>query len=280
MTASSHNAPDFLDMRNHIRTLIAAWKVAPYTRFRAADHRSWTYDRLARDVAEAAGHTVVHGPYKGMKYFDSDGVPIVDRQPTMKLIGSFEEEIHPWIELLAARGFEKIVHLGSTEGYHAVGLALRIPESRSVVFDTLLASRRACWSLAQQNGVASRIQLRGFCDEESLSDLDFAGSLVFSDCGGAELLLLDPRQYPSLKLATILVETHDAFDFRITTQLKARFRGTHAIDGVEVRERNPRDYPFVDRYQASTARMALEEARSITKEGNPQLWLLMTPLES
>ena len=270
----------FCIMRNQIRTLIAAWKVAPYTRFRAADHRSWPYDRLAKEIAVAVDHTVVHGPYRGMKYFDADGPPIVDRQPTMKLIGSFEEEIHPWIETLAARGFASVFHLGSGEGYHAVGLARLIPQSRAVVFDTLLASRRACWSLAQQNGVASRIQLRGFCDEGSMSDLDFSGSLVFSDCGGAELLLLDPRVHPSLNRATILVETHDAFDFRISIRLRARFRATHAIESVEARARHAKDYPFVDRYQASTARMALEESRAITKDGKPQVWLLMTPLES
>lgn len=267
-------------MRNQIRTLISAWKAAPYTQLRASDHRSWTYDRLAREIGVATEHTVVHGPYRGMKYFDRNGVPIVDKQPTMKLIGSFEEEIHPWIEMLIERDYRSIVHLGAGEGYHAVGLARRLPEARTIVFDTLIAARKACKFLAQQNGVASRIQLRGFCDGEALSEVDMSGSLVFADCGGAELLLLDPLLYPSLRLATILVETHDSFDPRITPRLHSRFSGTHRFEQVSATPRDPRRYPFLDGFPPATARMAIEENRSVSNDGRAQTWFLLTPLVS
>jgi hypothetical protein len=267
-------------MRNQIRTLISAWKAAPYTQLRAADHRSWTYDRLAKEIAAAAEYTVVHGPYRAMKYFDSRGVPIIDRQPTMKIIGSFEQEIQPWIESFIGQEVPQIIHLGAGEGYHAVGMAMRIPRSRSIVFDTLIPARKACKFLAQQNGVASRIQLRGFAGGEQLADVDFAGSLVFSDCGGAELVLLDPTLFPSLRLATILVETHDFFDNRISPRLLQRFRETHRIETVTVSERDPRRYAFLDGFPPSTARMAIEETRHATKDGKPQAWMLMTPYTS
>ena len=267
-------------MRNQIRTLISAWKAQPYTQLRAADHRSWTYDKLARELAGMAEYTVQHGPYRGMKYFDARGIPIVDRQPTMKLIGSFEEEIHPWIDTLCQHGFRQVVHIGAGEGYHAVGMAVRMPEARTIVFDTLIAARKACKFLAYQNGVTDRLQLRGFAGGDALEDIDFSGSLVFSDCGGAELILLDPVTFPSLRVATILVETHDSFDPRITPRLLQRFRGTHRIETVTASERHPHLYAFLDPFAPVTARMAINENRQTSNDGKLQAWLLMTPYTS
>src|SRR4051812_3775399 len=100
-------------VRNQLLTMVAAWKATPYTQLRAADHRGWVYDRLTADLAAATDYTVVAGPYAGMKYFGDPGVPIVDRLPTTKFLGSFEEEINPWIETLIRRGFRRIVHIGS-----------------------------------------------------------------------------------------------------------------------------------------------------------------------
>jgi len=266
-------------MRNQLRTLIAAWKGTRYSQFQAADHRGWTYDRITAQLAAATDYTVLSGPYRGMKYFGPPRIPIVDQHPTTKLIGSFEAELHPWIEALTAREFPTVIFLGSGEGYHVVGMARRMPRSRFVVFDTLIAARQACKTLAEQNGVKNRVQLRGFCGGESLMDLDIAGSLIMSDCGGAELTLLDPTVFPILRLATILVETHDAFDSRISARIETKFGGTHRIDYVAAAPRDPAKYvlPGLLREQAVTA---LDERRKLTREGKPQLWALLTPYAS
>jgi hypothetical protein len=267
-------------MTNEIRTLLASWKESPLARFEAADHRGWTYDKLALQMGSAAGYTVLSGPYRGMKYFAHGEVPIIDRSPTTKFLGSFEQELHPWIDSLIDRRFEKIIHLGSGEGYHVVGLARRIPSAHTIVFDTLIASRKACRVLADQNNVRSRIQLRGFCGSDGLMDMDLSDSLVFSDCGGAELLLLDPIFYPSLSRATILVETHDAFDPRITPRLMARFSGTHSVQQVTATDRDPREYQLLRSLRTPVANMALMETRELTKTGKPQAWALFSPYSS
>jgi hypothetical protein len=267
-------------MNNQIRTLVQAWRVNPYTQLRAADHRNWTYDRLAAQIGELAEHTVQSGPYRGMKYFGREGVPIVDPVPTTKLIGSFEEEIHPWIESLIGMEFRTVVHIGSGEGYHVVGMAQRLPRSRVVVFDTLIAARKACRQLADQNRVRDRIQLRGFCGGDGLLDVPLADSLIFWDCGGAELNLLDPELYPAFTRATMLVETHDAFDNRISPRLMASFKDTHKIEFVSARPRDQQKYPILDPFDADSAKRILDEKRQFTKDGKAQRWALMTPYTS
>ena len=264
-------------LNNHLRTFLSAWKVNPYTRWQAADHRSLAYDKVAAEIAIKAEHTVQGGPYKGMRYFGPSGVPIVDQRPTTKLIGSFEEEIHPWIESLIARGFRQVIHIGGGEGYHAVGLMLRMPESNSVVFDTLIPARKACKALARQNGVHDRIQLRGFCGTEGMQDLDMTDTLVMSDCGGAELNILDLKAYPGLKTATILVETHDAFDDRITPRIRSRFSSTHKIEFRSATGRDPARYPFLMEFPPSSAQLAVDEKRERTRDGQAQKWALLTP---
>ena len=267
-------------LANQLRTMICAWKVNPYTRLQAADHRNLAYDRLTAQIAEMAEYVVLGGPYKGMRYFGPPGVPIVDRLPTTKFVGSFEEELHPWIESLIASGLQRIVHVGGNEGYHAVGMALRMPQVTSVVFDTLIPARKACKALAKQNAVHDRIQLRGFCGTEGMLDLILDGTLVFCDCGGAELTILDPLLYPALRKATILVETHDAFDERVTPRLRSRFSATHRIEFRNAVQRDPSSYSFLEAFPESMAKLAVDERRVLTKEGKPQAWALLRPYSS
>ena len=265
-------------LTNQLRTLISAWKADPYTKWKAADHRSLTYDKIAANIVQKSRHTVQGGPYAGMKYFGPAGPPLVDQRPTTKLIGSFEQEIHPWIEWIIERGFRQIINIGASEGYHAVGLMLRMPHSHSIVFDTLIAARKACKTLARQNGVDDRIQLRGFCGTDGMQDIDLSDTLIFSDCGGAELNILDPVARPALRNATLLVETHDSFDNRITPWIQSRFSSSHSIELKSAVDRDPAHYPFLMEFPATSARLALDERRSLTADGERQTWALISPL--
>ncbi len=267
-------------MRNQLRTLMAAWRETNYGKLQAADHRGWSYDKLAAQLSSATDYTVIGGPYRGMRYFGEPRIPIIDKSPTAKLIGSFEEELHPWIERLIERAFREVIFIGAAEGYHAVGMAKRMPRSRFVVFDTLIAARHACKQLADQNAVKSRLQLRGFCGAEAFYDLEIAGSLIVSDCGGAELTLLDPVLYPALRTATLLVETHDAFDPRITPRLVSKFKQTHNIDFTEAAPRDPSRYLLPGKLPLESVRMALDEQRKPTRDAKPQRWALLTPYSS
>ena len=267
-------------LQTNLRALLSDWHVRLDSRWQAADHRNLAYRRLTAQIGDMSGYTVVAGPYKGMKYFGHDTIPIVDRHPTTRFIGSFEQEIHPWIESLVSEGVQRIVHIGGGPGYHAVGLALRLPMSKSIVFDTLIPARRAISALARQNNVHERIEVRGYCGTEGMRDIDLTGALVFCDCGGTEFCILDPTLYPGLRLATMLVETHDAFDNRITPALRKRFGATHRIDLKSAVTRDPAKYPFLAELAPSSAQVALDEDRCVTPEGRAQTWALLRPCTS
>jgi hypothetical protein len=111
-------------------------------------------------------------------------------------------------------------------------------------------------------------------------DLNLDGALVFCDCGGAELTILDPMLYPSLRKATILVETHDAFDERITPRLRSRYSATHRIEFRNAVQRDASGYSFLEAFPASMAKLAVDERRVLTKEGKPQAWALLRPYSS
>jgi len=264
-------------MKNQIRSLLSTFRVDPYTKPKATAHRERAYDRVINQLGSSSAYRVLGGPYRGMKYFGEDEIPEVDRIPAPKMVGSFELEIHPWIEELVSRDFKMVVHIGLGEGYHAVGMARRMTRARFVAFDTLIAARHACTALAEQNDVRARIQLWGFCGPNSLKEIELDGSLVFSDCGGAELTLLDPVVYPGLQRATILAETHDAFDERITSRLTTRFLDTHRVEPVTTTPRNPSNHSLPVPMDPESARMALDERRKLSKSGKPKAWLMLTP---
>jgi hypothetical protein len=267
-------------LTKHFRSLLTDWSVALDSKWQAADHRNLAYRRLTAQIGEMCGYRVNAGPYKGMKYFGAGSVPVVDRSPTPRFIGSFEQEIHPWIESIIAESPQQIVHIGGGSGYHAVGMALRVPEAASIVFDTLIPARKACVALARQNCVDDRLEIRGYCGTEGMLDVDLAGALVFCDCGGAEINILDPDRHPLLRLATIIVETHDALDNRITPALRQRFAKTHKIEFKSAIVRDPLKYPLLAELAPSAAQMALDEERSVTADGRPQAWALLRPYSS
>lgn len=86
--------------------------------------------------------------------------------------------------------------------------------------------------------------------------------------------------YPSFSLATMLVETHDRFDSRITSRLISRFSGTHRIEFLSAAGRDPGKYPLLSAFPPEMARMALDENRELTKDGKPQAWALLSPYSS
>src|SRR5687767_10642577 len=128
---------------------------------------------VARRVADELGLTVRSGPFAGLRYVErAVGAPhLADCLPA-KLLGSYERELHLAIERMIQAGFSTIVNVGAADGYFAVGLALRIPETRVHAFEVDDGRRDLCGELARVNGVAERIETAGACDPEWLAALE------------------------------------------------------------------------------------------------------------
>jgi hypothetical protein len=211
-----------------------------------------TTRRLAPVVAERLGMEVRRGPFAHLRYptLAAAGSTLIP-----KLLGSYEREIQPAVEELCERGARLIVNIGAAEGYYAVGLAQRMPDARVVAFEANPNGGRLLQEMARVNGVSDRVEVRGFCHPEDLRALPLGpGTLIVSDCEGGEYPLLDPVAVPALAQCDMLVEIHRTRGKDPTTYWPRLLSATHDLAFINVRGREPDDYPelswlpFEDRY--------------------------------
>jgi hypothetical protein len=208
---------------------------------------------------EKFGFVVQGGPFAGMKFHQSSAADAY----LPLLTGSYEAETHGFVETALQRAPEEIVDVGCDAGYVAVGLALRAPAATIHAFDIRAEARDNCLSLAVMNDVERRIVIGGECTPARLDMICGARSLVFCDCEGYELDLLDPARVPHLRDSDIIIELHDFMrtDVAITPTILARFAETHDIELTGIKRRSAEDFPSLAVLPAEIRVRALHEDR-------------------
>ena len=195
-------------------------------------------------VQRRTGKQVNSGPFRGMRYVeDSHGSCYIP-----KLLGIYERELHGAVEQLISWAPDLIIDAGAAEGYYAVGLARRLPETRVVAFEMDDRGRTLLRQMSVENGVADRVECRGKCEAEAVEARVSSAQrpLVVCDTEGYERQLLDPQAAPSLARSAILVELHD-FIFEGTHELLVeRFSETHGIERIWQEERSPSEFPYAN----------------------------------
>lgn len=177
------------------------------------------------------GLTVRAGPFAGLRYPRSTVLQMPSRVP--HLAGTFEAELHPVIEEIVKARPSLLVNLGAADGYYAVGMALRLPDTRVTAFEADPVRFRLCSRVARLNG--ARIDLRGLCTTQELDAMDATGATVLCDVDGAEEELVDPERVGWLRTATLLIEVHEAFAPGVTEALRERLGPTHSLEWIEQR---------------------------------------------
>lgn len=220
--------------------------------------------------------SVVSGPFQGMRYIAwAQG-----SSHSPKILGTYEKELHPVIELIKTKPFNCIIDIGAAEGYYAVGLAtFSENRTRLIAYEMAEKGRNLLMQLAELNQVKN-IQVLGECTPSDLSGVikPNQNCLVVCDVEGFEIELLDPEAVPNLASASILVEVHDQVRPGATEQLYQRFQSTHSIKEILSTDRTWDDFPhknwFAQLLPRSLALRAMYEGRY------PMNWLWMTPKES
>lgn len=188
------------------------------------------------------GKQVRLGPFEGMRYVDvSQGSCYIP-----KLLGIYERELHEVVEdLIAARPLT-VVDLGAAEGYYAIGLARRLPETRVVAFEMEERGRTALAAMAALNNVAGRVVVRGKCEADDLRAVldESKNPAVICDVEGYEDVLLDPGAVPSLAETRILVELHDFIVPGLCERLTQRFSPTHEVERIWQADRSTSEFPW------------------------------------
>jgi len=171
--------------------------------------------------------TVKNGPFKGMKYpeFISCGSSIYP-----KLLGYYEPELEPILHAINNIKYSEILDVGCAEGYYAVGLAMKHPESKVLAFDTNKIALTQCQKMAELNLVSHQLTIGGFFNSENLRDFIFTNrGLVICDCEGYEKLLFDKLNIGNLRNVDVLIELHDFTDCNISSYLINLFNETHDL---------------------------------------------------
>lgn len=225
-------------------------------------------------VKRTANGRVMTGPFAGLTYSQR----AVCGAYLPRLIGCYEKELHPvWEELFRLR-FDTVIDIGAAEGYYACGLALRFPESHVLAFEADEDARRLLRDMAEENGLAGRVDIRGVCDADALSasvdpDTPF---LILCDCEGFEADIMTPRAVARLANAHVIIETHDFARPGVLALLKARFAPTHHVYEIQQQSRTMADWPVKNLVcRTLPGRRVLHELR----EGRPKdlAWIYAKP---
>ena len=207
---------------------------------------------LRTKLVKGTDFFVHHGPFSGLR-LASDFLPM--------LVGSYEAELHATIQAFTRRGYDRVVNIGCGDGYYAVGLARLLPSARVFALDSDQAAQTFCRSTVERNGMAARVIVLGECTPAILQDLACPGTLIFCDCEGGELKLLDPDAVPILSHCDILVEMHDFLGPDTSSILQTRFRSTHTTTIIPPSGRDLSAYPILESFSEFDRVFALCEFR-------------------
>lgn len=173
---------------------------------------------------------ILAGPFQGMQYGSTKALCSA-LYP--KLLGTYEHELASAINAALDRNHSLIVDVGAADGYYAVGFAFRQPTTRVIAYDQDPRARAELAKLADLNGVADRIEIRGRCEPAELASIKEKSGLMIVDCEGFEEHALSREVIAALAGWDFIIETHDGFVPGITRQLIERFKPTHHVEIIE-----------------------------------------------
>lgn len=209
-------------------------------------------------VFDRTDGVVQTGPFAGMVLLPE--IAWAANSISAMLLGTFEEELSPAFEQEIARLSHlpnpRIVNVGCSEGYYAIGLARRLPKATVYAVDTSEKSIDIAIRAAAANGVRNVIFNAPI--EEAFAGTD----LVVMDCEGAELIYLDLALFPSLSKAAVIVELHNFPEGpRTDEEIYRRFDATHNVNQIHEGARDPNRFKFLTQYTSEIRWAAVSEHR-------------------
>lgn len=234
---------------------------------RFSDYRK---EHLLPIIAKLTDYKVRSGPFKGLKimpiFSSSDGAIC------QKLMGWYEEELHPFIERVIASSPDAVLNWGCADGYYSTGFSMRMPSVPSINVDLLQSAIQIALVNAAANGIQD-LHVSADSSTEKLSSTlsSYSKPFVFMDIEGDEDKILNLDEVPELNKATILVEMHDCFNPGVTDRVLQRFAHSHQIEKIEQTVKNPY-IPELSFLGDDDKMMLVSDGRACSMH-----WLFLTP---
>lgn len=189
----------------------------------------WRSVLIQNTVLKQQGTVVMEGPLKGLDFLSesAEGCHIA------KLLGCYEQPLLPFIEEAIKANYPTILNIGCAEGYYAVGMVRRMPNTKMLAFDLNPKAQESCAALVAKNNVADRVTIGALFKSEDFANYAGQKVLVLCDIEGAERELLNPEIAQALKGMDIIMESHECLIPGITQEIINRFKDSHTITLVE-----------------------------------------------
>jgi len=216
---------------------------------------------------------VQSGPFRGMFLIErSRGSVWIP-----KLLGAYESELTDVIEWIIDLKPDRIIDIGSAEGYFAVGFAYRIAQVEVIAADTNPLARSGVRKMAQMNKLNDRVKVVGWISQRTLESAlaNAVRPVVWCDIEGGEAAFLSPERMPSLKKTYMVIEEHRFISGVSFGDILRRFNESHFSSIVTQVARKPEEWipqELADLLTSSQKELALNELRP-----NEQCWLVLTP---
>lgn len=222
---------------------------------------------LSRDFINKNGRAVLRGPFAGMHYPEDIAI---QRNLVHRLVGSYERELHPWIEEIILNKYVMLIDVGTADGFYAVGFAMRMPSTKIVGFDTDPWARSATKELVQENRIGN-VDVKSMCTPVWVQRNVPPNSLIFSDCEGYEAVLFDPKIAPNLMACDMVIELHERAAPGVEDTIRARFGATHNLRTITYLDHDPAEFPELEMISQHMRAAVISEGR-----GGPQNVLFLT----
>lgn len=195
--------------------------------------------------------TIRYGVFQGVKldYYNLDALcSDLSLFAVSKFTGQYEIEIESWVKDAIKQNYNKIINIGCSDGYYALGFAAKMPHSKIIAYEQNEVHRLRFEKNIALNSLHN-IDVHGFCDIDqfkAILDNVSENILLFLDIEGEEINFLDPNQFKNLKFCDIIVELHDFAYKDIEKIISSRFSNTHKIEIVGQIGRNPHFAELID----------------------------------
>jgi hypothetical protein len=160
-------------------------------------------DKVQTYVAQH-GLTVQNGPFKGMVY---PRAAAATRWCVPKLMGTYEQELHPVLLKVSTRQYDCVIDIGSAEGYYACGLA-RMLSVPVYAYDPEPIEKAHAAEMAQLNGVSHLVTMKNLFSPDDIKVFSSKRAPVLCDCEGFEEVLFTPKNLEDTRKWDIIIELH------------------------------------------------------------------------
>jgi hypothetical protein len=174
-----------------------------------------------------ADKIICNGPFKGLKFSSPASLA---SSSYAKLLGSYETEIHPFIDKVLQNKYGVVINIGCDDGYYALGFAKYLKGTPVKAYDINKTALIKAYDLSVKNELQHQISFFGGFYSGDIEKLDaHVKTLFLVDCEGEEKNIFTKLNVHKLINADLIIELHINVYPDLENYFREMFAATHHI---------------------------------------------------